>query len=238
MQEIGNSYKVADHISKNIFFPKRNITTKKSLSLKYLKYRALRPILKLYYKIFKLININTPWTSQASIIIFEKILNKNMIGLEYGSGKSTLYFASKLKNLLSVEHAKDWYENIKVLLESKNIKNVDYRLVEKNKPCSGNTSIEIQNKLKLPKFHIRKDYEAYYNVVNEFPEQHFDFILVDGRARVECAINCIGKLKRNGILVLDNAERERYSPVIKILDEWPRVVTTNGLTDTIFWFKP
>ncbi len=161
-----------------------------------------------------------------------------MIGLEYGSGKSTLFFASRLKKLVSVEHAKDWYENIKKLLATKNIQNVDYRLVEKNNPFSGNTSIEIQNKLKLPKFHLQKDYEAYYNVVCEFPDQYFDFILVDGRARVECAINCLPKLKSNGILVIDNAERERYKPVVKILNEWPKVVTTNGLTDTVFWFKP
>jgi precorrin-6B methylase 2 len=239
MQENTDRYPIASQLSKNIFFPKKNLTSPKSFTFKYFLYRIFRPLCKMYYMLFKLRFPDTPWTSQASVIIFNNLLKENMTGLEYGSGKSTVYFASRVKHLVSIEHDKNWFEQIKKTLQKENIKNVDYRYVSKNKKPSYYDLPDIfREKHGIPKFHVRREFESYYNIVREFPENHFDFILIDGRARVECAINSIDKLKPNGILVLDNSERKRYKPIMKILKEWPAVDTTTGLTNTTFWFKP
>lgn len=231
------SYNKAKNISNNFFFIKKNILAQKSLSLAYIFYRVFRPILKLYYKQFKIRHQNTPWTTPASIIIFKELLTRDMIGFEYGSGKSTLFFAGKLKRLVSVEHNKEWFKLVNNEINERGITNVDYHYIPQNH----------QNMVKGTNFHTRfalKDFEIipqyfnYFEFIKSYPDGHFDFIIVDGRARVECTLNALDKLKSGGMLVLDNSERPRYKPVHRALKKWKQVYTTNGLTDTTIWFKP
>lgn len=234
-----SGFSEASAIASNYFFPKKNFLSPKGFTLSYIIYRIVRPFFKLNYKIFKLRNPGTPWTSQASIEIFKKILNKNMVGLEYGSGKSTLFFAARLKNLVSIEHDKEWYEFVKKLLEAKKISNVEFIFAPKNLKLKDATlQFHDSHEIKDRHFRIRSDYENYFEIVNKYPDNSFDFILIDGRARVECSFNSIAKLKPGGILVLDNSERKRYQPVHKRLSDWPKITTTTGLTDTTLWFKP
>jgi hypothetical protein len=84
----------------------------------------------------------------------------------------------------------------------------------------------------------RMDYYNYYSKVNEYPDEYFDFVLIDGRARVNCGKNAIDKLKSGGIFILDNSERQRYRPLHELLIKWPSIYTTTGLTDTTIWIKP
>jgi hypothetical protein len=226
-------------ISKGYFWVKRNLIAKKTLSLDYLFYRVARPTLKIYYKLFKYIHPETPWTSQASIVAFDKIVKPTMVGFEYGSGYSTTFFSSRLKHLTSVEHDKDWYTLVANKLKRKKIDNVSYHLIPMYK---GNldkkyTFYEDYN-LTEEDFTIRKEYHDYFSFISTFPNNHFDFIIVDGRARVECCLNAIPKLKANGLFVLDNSDRERYKPVFKVLTKWKSITTTTGLFDTTIWFKP
>ena len=53
-----------------------------------------------------------------------------------------------------------------------------------------------------------------------------DFVLVDGRARRSCALKAMDKLKKGGILVLDNSERKRYHQVHKSFAGYPQIFTT------------
>jgi hypothetical protein len=164
------------------------------------------------------VNNGVPWTSPASIRIFDQILEKDMRGFEYGSGSSTRYFAGLLGTLVSVEHDKLWYEKVKVQISS--LQNVTY--------------VYLPLDLSDPDVKT-SDYPTY---ILNFPPEHFDFILVDGRLRVECCMNAVNSLKAGGILVLDNSERERYQAIFHLLKDWKMIQTTTGLTDTTFWFKP
>jgi predicted O-methyltransferase YrrM len=239
MRKHFSGYSEAAAIASKFFFPKRNFQSPKGFTISYLFYRIIRPIFKSNYKIFKILNNGTPWTSQASIAIFKKILNKKMVGLEYGSGKSTLFFAARLKKLVSIEHNKEWYDFVNNLLKAKNVINVEYVYAPKNLKLKDATLLfHDSHDIKDSNFRIRSDYENYFEVVNKYPDNYFDFILIDGRARVECTFNSIAKLKQGGIMVLDNSERKRYQPVHKRLADWPKITTTTGLTDTTLWFKP
>lgn len=44
-------------------------------------------IAKSHYKLFNILYPHRPWTSPASILFFDKVLNNKMVGLEYGSGR-------------------------------------------------------------------------------------------------------------------------------------------------------
>jgi hypothetical protein len=228
--------KISSDIASSFVYPQRNFLAPKGLSFAYIRYRFLRPLLKGYYKLFNLFNPNRPWTSQASIRIFEAILQPHMRGVEYGSGRSTRFFATRLAHLTSIEHHKGWYE--KVRKEIRDLKNVDFVLIEPVFP-------PLPRKATYQKYMQREEgalprweYYPYFEYISGMDDESLDFVLVDGRARVDCMFNALPKLKSGGILVLDNSERPQYAEIHQALAGWPKVNTTTGLTDTTFWFKP
>lgn len=233
-------FELAKRIAASKWFIKKNILCPKSFSGGYLFYRMARPILKLNYKAFKWLHPETPWTTQASIEIFEKTLDKGMMGLEYGSGKSSLFFAKRIKHLTSVEHDEKWYSLISQTFKKKGITNVDYKLIAKKNNDKHEATYTFYEDYNLDKnsFKIMTSYHDYFSFAKTFPNNSLDFIMIDGRARVECALNAIPKLKKDGIFVLDNSDRSRYKPIFHVLENWPRITTTTGLFDTTIWFKP
>jgi hypothetical protein len=240
MQTSEGRYEQAKNIAANFFFVKRNIKApaeaKKGANFTYLSYRIMRPVLKAYYWLFKQFNGMTAWTSPASIVIFRKLLTKDMKGVEFGSGKSTAFFAKYLGHLTSIEHHKGWYSKVQAWMKERNISNVDYRLVE---PDQVETAFSKEVLRYFPDgMPIKMGFTNYVNELLTFDDHSLDFLLVDGRARTECALIGIHKLKPGGMLVLDNAERDWYKPVHEAVKDWPSVFTTTGLTDTIIWFKP
>ncbi|MEQ8685206.1 MAG: class I SAM-dependent methyltransferase [Imperialibacter sp.] len=240
MQTSQARYEQAKELAANFFFVKRNIKAPaeaaKGANFTYVSYRLLRPVLKTYYWIFKQFNPMTAWTSPASIVIFRNLLKKDMKGVEFGSGKSTAFFAQHLGHLTSIEHHKGWHEKVQAWMKERNISNVDYRLVEpdeKEKPFPAPMLSYFPEGLET-----KKGFVNYVSELLTFDDNSIDFLLVDGRARTECALIGIHKLKSGGLLVLDNAERDWYKPVHEAVKDWPCVFTTTGLTDTVIWFKP
>jgi len=229
-------FQIAKRISDRWYFVKSNVVREKELSLSYFKYRLFRPLLKIYNKILVLsFGKNKPWLSPASIKILEESLNKKMNGLEYGSGRSTIYFSMKVKQLTCIEHHSEWFSLVSKELSNNNIGNVDYIKI----PVPLEESKEdIKIRYSYDFDHENDIYREYYEKVSEYPDSSFDFILIDGRARVECSSRAITKLKSGGMFILDNSERKRYQPVHDKLSGWKKINTTTGLTDTTFWFKP
>lgn len=232
-------YELAKKIAASPWFIKRNILAPKSFTLRYALYRLMRPILKLNYRMFKRTRSETPWTSQASIHTLERLLEKETIGFEYGSGMSTIFIATRIRHLTSVEHNEHWFGIVRKKLKEHNLRNVDYHCI----PRAGKTEKRVHAFLEdyglnPQQFQVREDYHDYFTFIATFPNDHFDFIFIDGRARVECTLNAIPRLKEGGVLVLDNSDRKRYAPVFKVLEDWPQVTSTTGLFDTTIWFKP
>jgi len=164
-----------------------------------------------------------PWLTEESIIFLEEFFQKNCNPkiLEFGSGASTYWFAKRTSNLVSVEHDKRWFKNVKLTLESDSeVFSVDYNLVPR----------------------------SYHWFCDNFPDDYFDLILVDGRNRKACLINAVRILKPGGVLMLDNAERDYYHPVFSILKDWETTITVQTKPDscgfcykgwtTQWWIKP
>lgn len=208
---------------------------------KYIKYRVRRPIIKLFYKAYRKKNAPTPWLPPSVIEYFNQYLTKEMTGVEFGSGISTLFFAPKIKKIVSIEHDEAWYKQIKKELATKNIDNIDYHLVKRNDAKKNNyPTPEFINTFNISsdEYEYRKEFYEYFMRLEEYNDESFDFIIVDGRARPECVFASIPKLKKKGILVLDNSERHRYRIVFDRLKEWETCKASSGLTDTTFWIKP
>jgi hypothetical protein len=213
---------------KNSFF-----SDTKGLNFKYLRYRVFRPLIKTHFKIYRLIKRPAPWIAPQATEILKSLLRKDMIGIEYGSGVSTIFLASRIRRLVSFEHYDPWFKKVNNLLSFSNITNVDQRLII---PNFEQPRVALKHDFDIPNFHYSTKYFNYYEAIKEYDEQ-FDFALIDGRARVETALNCWPKIKEGGFLILDNSERDRYKPLFSIFSEYPCIQTTTGLTDTTFWFK-
>jgi len=153
-----------------------------------------------------------PWLSFAAIDFIKEIIRPDMVVFEYGSGGSTLFWAEHTRRVISIEHDEVWSEKMKRLLSKQNINNVEYHFI----PAERREDF-ITKEVGKPSDYISTDenyrdfsFKTYASSIDRFPDDSFDIILVDGRARPSCIGHAIPKLKRNGYLVVDNTERGYY----------------------------
>lgn len=181
-----------------------------------------------------------PWLTPDSIQLLNYYLKPEDVGLEFGSGRSTLWFAKHVAVLTSVEHDESWFEKINRAIIQQQIANV--------------TLLHVQ----LSESEIHSCLPEYVRVVDRFDDESLDFILVDGKYRGACANASIDKISPGGLLILDNADiylpSESITPNARTLDQgpassewerfianiknWRRVWTCNGISATTLFFKP
>ena len=208
--------------------------------LTYLLYRLLRPYLKWCYKQFQKQHTDCPWMAPDAIKALDLLLTLEMRGFEFGSGHSTTFLAKRIKSVTSVEHANGWYNKVKKMLATEGIDNVELLSAAPDPAFRLPQLSSLQQMRISAEDYPAKDnlFKAYYQTINRFEDESLDLVVVDGRARVSCAKAAIPKLKSGGLLLLDNSERARYAAVHQWLAQWPKLVTTTGLTETTLWLKP
>jgi hypothetical protein len=121
-----------------------------------------------------------PWLGYRAINRLDELLQPDWKMLEFGSGLSTIWFAKRCKLVVSIESNKKWYKFTKKNLNKK-YENVD---------C------------------ILRESEKRYSKIKKYPDGHFDFALIDGELRDECAGVCIDKVKKGGYIYLDNTDKD------------------------------
>lgn len=153
-----------------------------------------------------------PWMNFLAIDFLEKIAHKKMKVFEYGSGGSTLFWARRVQEVYSVEHDPTWVKDVAEQLKRKKIQNVQLMQVAPQKENYFQSKI-ISN----PYDYISDDYsfhgyhfEEYVKTIDQYPDNYFDVVVVDGRARPSCLLNARRKVKSNGYLLIDNTERTYY----------------------------
>lgn len=184
-----------------------------------------------------------PWLTRTATDILTDYLKETDIGLEFGSGRSTLWFSKRVSKLISVEHDPIWYEKVKNQLSENKFTNCSYHL------CPS----EANNMSEDDAFDT-----AYVHVAREVKDNSLDFALVDGKYRSACAITLIEKIRPAGILIIDNINwylpRNTFSPESRnlkdgpasanwarfqmIITNWRCIWTSNGIFDTVIYFKP
>ena len=188
--------------------------------------RSVYIIRRLAYKIYQLTHPDEPWISQGAIRFCEQCLNKEQSGLEWGSGRSTAWFGSRLKSLLSIEYDLTWHSAVVKILENKNITNVECRY------------IPLEHSREAPTFPDYEKIPAYVNMVDEFTDNFLDFVVVDGHYRQACILAALPKIKQGGLLLVDNTNR---LPLKEwgVPDDWAIVhQSSNVMTETTIWRKP
>lgn len=169
--------------------------------------------------------IEQPWIVKEAIEFLLNLINENMIGLEFGSGSSTFWFAKNIKKIISIENDEKWFIYMKELINDNKIENIELIL----KKCKMNDFSKIKDDIE-----ITSEYIDYSNVILE--NRDVDFIFIDGVARSLCILNAIEILKPGNLLIIDNAERINYSYAIsKIPNFWIKYEFKNSLDTTIIY---
>lgn len=133
--------------------------------------------------------INPWWVKNVADLVKSK-LSKNMTVFEWGSGNSTLFIAQNVGSVVSVEHNLMWYERMQEI---------------------------IPRNVRLEFCELTYGGEYCKKIFNE--KEKFDLIIVDGRDRVNCAINAVEYIKENGIIIWDDTHREAYQEGYDFLKE-------------------
>lgn len=172
-----------------------------------------------------------PWLTHSAISLLPTYLKKSDVGLEWGSGRSTVWFAARIKQLVSVEDKPEWYQRVKEKLNHLKLNNTEYLLATER--------------------------ESYVSAADRFQEDSLDFVLVDGSYRSKCALKSVSKVRNGGVIVLDNANwflpSNSYSPnsrtyeigpasdewqhFLNLVTDWQTIWTSNGVWDTALFIK-
>ena len=123
-----------------------------------------------------------PWLTYPLIRFMSERLTSSMTVFEYGSGNSTLWWASRVKRVISIEHTRHWYE----YLASRVPSNVELIFADD------------------------KDLDNYSKLAANYVD-NLDIIIIDGRHRVECAKKSLSGITSDGVIIWDDMERQEYA---------------------------
>lgn len=174
-----------------------------------------------------------PWFTRDAIAILEQAIQPDHIGIEWGSGRSTIWFAERCAGIISIEHDPLWHNRVARMIDRRGLDNVT--LVS-----------------------AREESPGYIEPAKKIEGDILDFAIVDGRCRDECTIAVIPKLRPGGLLIIDDAHRylahESRSPnalgpnpdamnpiwtrIHRITKDWACQWTTDGMRDTVIFTRP
>jgi hypothetical protein len=140
-----------------------------------------------------------PWFTYPSMLFLKGKIRPEMTVFEYGSGNSTLWWSNQVSSVTSCEHDREWLNSFKAEFPP----NID-------------------------SIHCELDYGGEYCKTILAYKSSFDIIVIDGRDRVNCAINSIGALKEDGVILWDNSDRGKYK-------EGCSYLLRNGFRRLDFW---
>jgi predicted O-methyltransferase YrrM len=186
--------------------------------------RPRRLLARLRYWVWEKRNPDKPWMCPGTIAFCQSKLSGSMKALEFGSGRSTLWFATLVGHLTSIEYDESWYQQIAQRLREAGAKNVDYRHVP-----LGHPRLEPERSAYQPV----PDYVA---VADSFPDRGLDFVVVDGHYRTNCIRHVLPKIAPGGYLLVDDIDRWPSLDEFTIPSSW-RIVddSTNGMKRCVVW---
>jgi len=184
-------------------------------------------------------NMDKPWLTPRATELLTELLLPTDTGIEWGSGRSTAWFAKRLKHLTSIENNRQWYDMVTKRLAEQNLKNVTYHFAPSP-----------------PEDHGARN-SQYVTLSSSIPDRSLGLALVDGVAREHCTEAIIPKIAPGGLLVIDNAnwffDHPTHSPTSRVgkgpsnevwartaetLSSWRLIWTTQGISDTGIWIRP
>lgn len=160
------------------------------------------------YDSLAIAELDVPWWTYAAIDVVETWLRAHRRPIrvfEFGSGASTLWLASRVDEVHTVEHHASFAARIRpefaarpnITLHQVEAAPAARPLVPSGKPG-----------------HEGLDFAEYVATIDRIGGP-FDLIVIDGRARDACLRAAIPHLAADGLIVYDNSRRRRYRRAIE-----------------------
>jgi predicted O-methyltransferase YrrM len=175
-----------------------------------------------------------PWLTRDAVRFLGSTLRPVDRMLEWGSGRSTIWFAQRVEQLTSVEHDEAWYRRTQAEVTAAGMTNVRLLLKESRR-------------------------DDYVGVATTFEPESLGCVLIDGvpELRDACALAAVPLVQRAGLLVIDNANWYLPSPsrapssrarsdgpasaqwteFQRRVADWRVYWTSNGVWDTAIWVR-
>ncbi|GAB0489641.1 hypothetical protein MMPV_000866 [Pyropia vietnamensis] len=164
------------------------------------------------------------WMTRQEAESMLEVMHKDMTYLEYGSGGSTMAFAPMAKRAYSIEHDKEWCSRMQEKLAVSGLaQRVTYTCAPVDRGTGG---WGVSHAFEEGTYRV---FKPYVDAVTTLNESVFDVVLIDGRARVACALKVLPYLNDDSLLLLHDARREKYAPILKYYDPLGEVVGTYGV---------
>jgi predicted O-methyltransferase YrrM len=181
-----------------------------------------------------------PWLTPTANEILTSFIRESDVGLEFGSGNITIWFAKRVRHLTSVEHNDSWYNHVHQILKDESYDNVAYHLMPRDKEDT------------------EGDDSAYVRQIDGFSPNSIDFVLVDGIYRDFCVLGVLPLIRPGGILIIDNVNKylpsdsrspnsrshqagpngETWVKAHQALHSWRTIWTSSGVWDTAIYIRP
>jgi hypothetical protein len=134
------------------------------------------------------VDLRLPWLPFRLIDELSGVVGPGTRVFEYGGGGSTLWFLDRGASVVTVEHDPYWAAHLRELVQSP-----AWTLLER--PAN-------------------EGFDAYISSIDSIPDGTLDVVLVDGRERARCISAAGTKVRPGGLLIVDDANRERYAAAI------------------------
>ena len=176
-----------------------------------------------------LVAMDLPWWTYEAIDTVDKFL-ANRGGqarvFEYGSGASTVWLARRSGSIDAVEHDAQWVGLVRELLGAATGVQAEVRLHTPAVVASGSPRVTSR----APSGQ-GLDFHDYVHTIDDVGGRPFDLVLVDGRAREASLMRALDRVADDGLVLLDDAQRDRYRPSLTAAEAlgWS-VTVTRGRT--------
>jgi predicted O-methyltransferase YrrM len=168
-----------------------------------------------------------PWLTYPAIEWLDKTDWAGKRIFEWGGGGSTLYFIDRGAIVTTIEHDPDWVEHLRRLTACDDTQAMDLNLIEPTETIRGADSSAFGSSKAQ---YQGASFEKYVRAIDAFSDKTFDLVVVDGRCRSACLQHAIAKVRPQGSLIFDNAERPEYNEAIAEYREAIAGARTEGLS--------
>jgi hypothetical protein len=121
-----------------------------------------------------------PWFTYPAIDFLDSVVQPEWSVFEYGSGNSTMWWAKRVRQIISVEDDAAWYAEV------------------------------IQQTPANSELQLRVGEAIYADAIKAYPDASFDVIVIDGSHRNACALAASSKVSPNGVIIFDNADGPEF----------------------------
>lgn len=188
-----------------------------------------------------------PWITFPALDRLKGLVRPTDKVFEYGGGGSTLYWCDHAAEVITVEHDASWYSLLQEAVEKSASGKWQGSLVP---PGEGDLVTDPdpsdpQHFSSADEPSRGRNYKAYVEVIDRYPNGYFDILLIDGRARTSCLWKGVPKVRKGGLVILDNAERDYYTRSLQgtleqlevVLEGMAPVIYSPDLSETRIYRK-